>query len=100
MDILTVQQAAAFLQISDDVLYPLIKSGEIPAGKVRGQWRMIKEDLAAWLRAQYATKPNQSYITSCHTVEQEQITGGSLSKEYDRLLGLTPKKTRKPSKPN
>ena len=45
MNILTVDQAADYLQVSQDTLYPMIKAGEVPAARVKGQWRLIQEDI-------------------------------------------------------
>ena len=92
-DILTVAQAAAYLQVSDDVLYPLMVKGELPAGKVKGQWRLVREDLVSYIRAQYK-KPGEL----CLTEGQGQASGGSSSAEYDSLLGLTTRKTPRRSK--
>ena len=67
--VMTVAEAAAFLKVSDDVLYPMLARGEIPAGKVKGQWRLIEDDLLNWLRSQYSVKaraPSDVEVL-CHT---------------------------------
>ena len=100
MDIMTVSQAALFLQVSDDVIYPLLAKGAIPAARVKGQWRIIKEDLIVWMRSQYAVIPAITKEQKCRISALEQQTGGSLSREYDRLLGRQTTKTRKRLKPS
>ena len=98
--VMTVAEAAAFLKVSDDVLYPMLTRGEIPAGKVKGQWRLIEDDLLNWLRSQYSVKaraPSDVEVL-CHTEGKEPVTGGSLSKEYASLLGLKTSRTQKHSK--
>ena len=98
--VMTVAEAAAFLKVSDDVLYPMLVRGEIPAGKVKGQWRLIEEDLLNWLRSQYSVKvraPSDVEVL-CHTEGKEPVTCGSLSKEYASLLGLPTSRTQKRSK--
>ena len=98
--VMTVAEAAAFLKVSDDVLYPMLARGEIPAGKVKGQWRLIEDDLLNWLRSQYSVRaraPSDVEVL-CHTEGKEPVTGGSLSKEYASLLGLPNSRTQKHSK--
>ncbi|MBI5900244.1 MAG: helix-turn-helix domain-containing protein [Rhodocyclales bacterium] len=98
--VMTVAEAAAFLKVSDDVLYPMLARGEIPAGKVKGQWRLIEDDLLNWLRSQYSMRaraPSDVEVL-CHTEGKEPVTGGSLSKEYASLLGLPTSRTQKHSK--
>lgn len=97
-DILTVSQAAEFLQVSDDTLYPMLTRGDIPAAKIKGQWRLIRQDLIDWMRSQYsksAIAPSYPMEKACHTEEKVQISGGSPSAEYVSLLGLTTSKRRK-----
>lgn len=93
MIFLTVKEASERLKVSSDVLYPMLVRGEIPAGKIRGQWRLIEEDLVDWLRKQYASEHSSTENTrSCPTEEKEQTIGGSLSREYANLLGLPTRK--------
>jgi len=75
--VMTVAEAAAFLKVSDDVLYPMLARGEIPAGKVKGQWRLIEDDLLNWLRSQYSMRaraPSDVEVL-CHTEGKEPVTG-------------------------
>ncbi|MRR49330.1 MAG: DNA-binding protein [Rhodocyclaceae bacterium] len=98
--ILTTQQAVSFLQVSQDILYQLLAKNEIPAFRVKGQWRFIQEDLIEWARAQYtcpAGVPLKQEGT-CHTNEVVPGSGGSLSKEYDNLLARKTTRTRQHSK--
>ncbi len=51
-DILSIDQAAKYLSVSDDTIRRLIKEGELPAARIRGQWRIRKADLDALFRRQ------------------------------------------------
>ena len=51
-EILTVQEVAALLKVADKTVYTMAQRGELPAFKVRGQWRFRRVDLAAWIAAQ------------------------------------------------
>jgi excisionase family DNA binding protein len=49
-EILTLEQAAAFLQLGKKSVYKLVKEGKIPGKKVLNKWRFDKEALRAWVR--------------------------------------------------
>ncbi len=44
-EILTIRNAAKYLQIKERTLYRLVGEGEIPGIKVGGQWRFSKKCL-------------------------------------------------------
>lgn len=49
--LMTVQQVAKYLQMSNDKIYDMAQKGELPALKIRQQWRFNKEDIDSWLRS-------------------------------------------------
>ena len=49
--LMTVQQVADYLQMSTDKVYDMAQKGEIPALKIRQQWRFSREDIDSWLRS-------------------------------------------------
>lgn len=49
--LMTVQQVADYLQMSTDKVYDMAQEGEIPALKIRQQWRFNTEDIDAWLKS-------------------------------------------------
>jgi len=48
--LMTVQQVAEYLQMSNDKIYDMAQKGEIPALKIRQQWRFNREEIDAWLK--------------------------------------------------
>lgn len=48
-DILKIQDAALYLEMSEDTVYKLAGAGEIPATKVGGGWRFLRSKLDAWI---------------------------------------------------
>ncbi len=50
-EILTVPEVAAMLRVVEKTVYTMVQGGEIPAFKVRGQWRFIRTDLAQWIES-------------------------------------------------
>ena len=49
---MTVKQVAEYLQMSDDKIYDMAKKGELPAVKIRQQWRFDREEIDRWLKTQ------------------------------------------------
>jgi excisionase family DNA binding protein len=96
--VLTVKEAVAYLRVGKTVLYPLLK--EKGFRKIGGQYRLRKADLDALMAPGYdapAGAPSEQE-GACLTKEVERRTGGSLSREFDRLLGLTTTKPQRRSK--
>ena len=48
---MTVKQVAEYLQMSDDKIYDMAKKGELPAVKIRQQWRFDKDEIDNWLKS-------------------------------------------------
>ncbi len=57
-EILTIQEIAALLKLADKTVYSMAQAGELPAFKVRGQWRVRRVDFDAWIEHQ-ATGPSR-----------------------------------------
>lgn len=50
--ILTLPEVADLLKVADKTVYTMAQKGELPAFKVRGQWRFKRDDLDAWIERQ------------------------------------------------
>lgn len=48
--VMTVEDLAAYLQISPKSVYKLATAGELPAVKVAGQWRFYRPVIDRWLK--------------------------------------------------
>jgi len=48
-EIMTIEEAAAFLQIGKRSLYKLAKEGKIPCKKILNKWRFGKGSLSEWV---------------------------------------------------
>ncbi|HVT58239.1 MAG TPA: helix-turn-helix domain-containing protein [Thermoanaerobaculia bacterium] len=55
-EILTVQEIATFLKLAEKTVYSMAQAGELPAFKVRGQWRIRRVDFEAWMERQAKTR--------------------------------------------
>jgi len=50
--ILTIKDIAAILKLAEKTVYSMAQDGELPAFKVRGQWRMRRVDFDNWIANQ------------------------------------------------
>jgi excisionase family DNA binding protein len=55
---LTVGQVAAYLQMSRDKVYDMVRQGELPGCRIRQQWRFDREEVDTWVHAQRPVKPS------------------------------------------
>jgi excisionase family DNA binding protein len=51
-EILTLPEVAQLLKVAEKTVYTMAQRGEIPAFKVRGQWRFKRADLDQWIEGQ------------------------------------------------
>ena len=51
-EILTVQEVATLLKVAEKTVYTMAQQGELPAFKVRGQWRFKRVDIDRWIEQQ------------------------------------------------
>jgi excisionase family DNA binding protein len=50
-EILTVEEIATYLKVTERSIYSLLSRQEIPAFKVGGTWRFRIDEIDAWTRA-------------------------------------------------
>ncbi|GAB6193914.1 methylation-associated defense system helix-turn-helix domain-containing protein MAD1 [Desulforhopalus sp. IMCC35007] len=56
-EVLKIRNVAALLKVGEKTIYTMAQSGELPAFKVRGQWRFSRKDIDMWIEQQkHATK--------------------------------------------
>ncbi len=53
-EILTLPEVAQLLKVAEKTVYTMAQKGELPAFKVRGQWRFKRADLDQWIEQQKA----------------------------------------------
>ncbi len=59
-EIMTLPEVAKLLKIADKTVYTMSQKAEIPAFKVRGQWRFKRSDIYDWIEAQKSESGNGS----------------------------------------
>jgi excisionase family DNA binding protein len=54
-ELLKIKDVAALLKVGEKTVYSMAQTGELPAFKVRGQWRFSRKDIDAWIEQQKHT---------------------------------------------
>lgn len=49
-EVLTLEEAAAFLRLHVRTLYSLAKQGKVPAQRISNRWRFSRSGLLDWLK--------------------------------------------------
>jgi excisionase family DNA binding protein len=71
--VMTIEEVAAFLKVSETTAYQLVRSGEIQGRKVGREWRFLKSEIVQWLK-----KGGES---SSSSVLQDDLNGGEYKVE-------------------
>lgn len=56
-EILTLEEVAKYLRVSERTVYDWAQKGDIPGGKLGTAWRFKRSDLEAWVNARLEGKP-------------------------------------------
>ena len=59
-ELLTTDEAATYLRLSERKLYELVANGAVPCSKITGRWLFPKTELDRWVTAGLATRPANS----------------------------------------
>jgi excisionase family DNA binding protein len=51
-EVLTINEVAALLKLTEKTVYSMANAGELPAFKIRIQWRIRRLELDQWMDAQ------------------------------------------------
>lgn len=58
-EILTIPEVASLLKVAEKTVYTMAQRAQLPAFKVRGQWRFRRVDLDAWIDTQKDASTNK-----------------------------------------
>jgi len=96
MRMLTLIEAAVFLNMTPDGLRKKVIKGELPGAKIGKRWCFLQNDLVEYLRSLYPNNAKTSWGVShrrklWHSTKEE-ISGGltsvTVELEYKKLLEL------------
>lgn len=51
-EVLTIKEVAGLLKLAEKTVYSMAQQAELPAFKLRGQWRIRRVDFDAWMQRQ------------------------------------------------
>ena len=56
-EIMTIEEVAAYLRVSERTVYDWAQKGELPGGKLGTTWRFKREDVEHWVNSRISSKP-------------------------------------------
>ena len=90
-DILTIEEVAKYLRVSDRTVYDWAQKGEIPAGKIGTVWRFKKSEVENWVNARLssdATKQAQIQVQVRNVLSPERVIFINHTTKHDALVEL------------
>ena len=90
-DILTIDEVAKYLRVSERTVYDWAQKGEIPSGKIGTVWRFKKSELEKWVNDRLSANklvPQNGNIHLENIVSPDRIIFLNFSSKRDALLAL------------
>jgi len=90
-DILTIEEVAKYLRVSERTVYDWAQKGEIPSGKIGTVWRFKKSDIERWVNDRLSSNRNVSAFSSIQVrniLSPDRIVFLQHSSKRDTLLAL------------
>lgn len=89
-DILTIEEVAKYLRVSDRTVYDWAQKGEIPAGKIGTVWRFKKSEVENWVNARLSSESNkQTEVQIKNILSPDRIIFISQTTKHDALVELS-----------
>ena len=90
-DILTIDEVAKYLRVSERTVYEWAQKGEIPSGKIGTVWRFKKSEVEKWVNDRLSSSRTESRdiaVQIKNILSPERIIFLSHSTKHDALLRL------------
>jgi PTS system nitrogen regulatory IIA component len=90
-DILTIEEVAKYLRVSERTVYDWAQKGEIPAGKIGTVWRFKKEEIEKWVNDRlsvHTITPQYGAIQIENIVSPDRIIFLDYASKRDALQAL------------
>lgn len=91
-DILTIEEVAKYLRVSDRTVYDWAQKGEIPAGKIGTVWRFKKSEVENWVNARLSSgfeNKNESQIQVRNILSPDRLVFINHTSKHDALVQLS-----------
>jgi len=90
-DILTIEEVAKYLRVSERTVYDWAQKGEIPAGKIGTVWRFKKTEVENWVNARLSSdlqKQNEANVQVKNILSPDRIVFINHTSKRDALTQL------------
>ncbi|MDA8411730.1 MAG: PTS sugar transporter subunit IIA [Treponema sp.] len=90
-DILTIEEVARYLRVSERTVYDWAQKGEIPSGKIGTVWRFKKSEIEHWVNERLSSGRNgtvSSVVQVQNIISPDRILILSHAKKRDALVAL------------
>ncbi len=90
-DILTIEEVAKYLRVSDRTVYDWAQKGEIPAGKIGTVWRFKKSELERWVNERLSSsssKKSDSEVQVKNFLSPDRVVFVKNSSKRDAIIEL------------
>ncbi len=91
-DILTIEEVAKYLRVSERTVYDWAQKGEVPSGKIGTVWRFKKSEIEKWVNDRLSSGsrplPSGSHIQVKNILSPDRIIFLNHSTKHDALVEL------------
>ena len=91
-DILTIEEVAKYLRVSERTVYDWAQKGEIPAGKIGTVWRFKKQEIEKWVNERLSSTQKPAEVKQSVTVKNilspDRIVFIDHSTKHDAIIEL------------
>ncbi len=91
-DILTIEEVAKYLRVSERTVYDWAQKGEIPAGKIGTVWRFKKTEVENWVNARLSSdfqKQNETVVQVKNILSPDRCVFINHTSKHDALVQLS-----------
>lgn len=92
-DILTIEEVASYLRVSDRTVYDWAQKGEIPAGKIGTVWRFKKSEVEKWVNERLSSGPSSKKVVDeiqmKNILSPDRVVFINQSSKHDALVELS-----------
>ncbi|HOS30713.1 MAG TPA: PTS sugar transporter subunit IIA, partial [Treponemataceae bacterium] len=91
-DILTIEEVAKYLRVSERTVYDWAQKGEVPSGKIGTVWRFKKSEIEKWVNDRLSSgsrpSPSGTQIQVKNILSPDRIIFLNHSTKHDALVEL------------
>lgn len=90
-DILTIEEVANYLRVSDRTVYDWAQKGEIPAGKLGQVWRFKKSEVERWVNERLSSGGNRKEsdeVQVKNVLSPDRVVFINNSSKHDAIIEL------------